>query len=140
MSECNRPAHLCLRLNQSFFPVSACSGRWRGKRDRCTASTALTVPSIKQRALFVKALTLLQVELAHSLSVPFSFVQPYVSAFFKGHTVKDGTRIQNYTKPQADSVISFLVLFFVLQRPSACHVWDGVLVDACTPDHFSVAL
>ena len=32
----------------------------------------------------------------------------------KGHTVKNETRIQNYTKPQADSVISFLVLFFAL--------------------------
>ena len=44
----------------------------------------------------------------------FSFDQPYVFALLKGHTVKDGTRIQNYTKPQADSVISFLVLFFAL--------------------------
>ena len=52
----------------------------------------------------------------------FSFDQPYVFALLKGHTVKDGTRIQNYTKPQADSVIPFLVLFFALQRPSACHV------------------
>ena len=100
----------------------------------------MTVGSRKERAFSAKALTLLQVELALSYLVLFLFLQPYVFAFLKGHTVKDGTRIQNYTRPQADSVVSFLVLFFVLQCPSACHVWDGVLVDACTPAHFSAAL